>query len=674
MERDAVGASILLVGGGRAEPSSHEAALAPPGVRLVTVDSVDAALPRLAAEPFALVLLRLPPPGEEGVDAVRQLHAGAPAVPLALLGDTPGPERLREVRALGAVDWLDSAWPPEVLQGRVALFVALFQRTAELHHTREALGERDERLRLVLETSGVGHWRLDLATMRLEVSEGCKRNFGLPVDGDLSSYEALRALIHPEDRAGMAEAVEQTLATGRDYASDYRVVPPSGAPRWVAARGRVVADASGRPVGMVGITLDTTQRMRGERALGFLSEASRLLTEPRETEDTLQRMARLATAGVATYCVVDLLQEDGTFRRVATAHREAAQEELLHATRRFAPRLDDTSLVAQTLRENWTRLLSPLTAEHRRRSLVDDEHRSLVERLGARSVLLVPMRTRERPWGVISFVRTDSETFDEGDLDMAEELGRRVSLALDNAQLLRTTREAVRTRDEFLSVASHELKTPLTPLSLRLQALARSVQLGRREALEARLPGDVDAMRQQVKRLSELTNELLDVSRIGTDQLVLELEPVELVTLAREVLSRFEPEARRAGCALQLAGEEALHGQWDRARLGQVLSNLLSNAIKYGAGRPIHLQVERGGAQARLVVRDEGIGIEPQALPRLFGKFERAVSERHYGGLGLGLYISRRIVEALGGRIRVESTPGRGATFITELPLAPPPR
>lgn len=229
--------------------------------------------------------------------------------------------------------------------------------------------------------------------------------------------------------------------------------------------------------------------------------------------------------------------------------------------------------------------------------------------------------------------------------------------------------EALRLRDEFLSVASHELKTPLTSLSLKLQSLGRSVsdEPGSSVAVTA---ASLNTMHRQVKRLSALVDDLLDVSRISTGRLKLELEPVDLPGLVREMVARFEPDAQRAGCELILTTAEPVVGNWDRLRLEQVLSNLVSNAIKYGAGKPIQVRVERAGTRARLVVCDEGIGIEPEALERIFAKFERAVSERHYGGMGLGLYVARKIVEAMSGTVRAESTPGQGATFTVELPLS----
>lgn len=225
--------------------------------------------------------------------------------------------------------------------------------------------------------------------------------------------------------------------------------------------------------------------------------------------------------------------------------------------------------------------------------------------------------------------------------------------------------EAVRLRDEFLSVASHELKTPLTPLALRLQALLRMK--------DSELPGPVKekiaAARRHVGRLAKLVDGLLDVTRLTSGKLHLDFEPdVNVTELVRDVVDRHQPSAAACDCALSLGRMDEVRMRMDRVRFEQVLTNLLSNALKYGAGKPVIVALEDANEKIRLTVRDEGIGITPDAATRIFGKFERAVSERHYGGLGLGLYISRQIVDAFGGTITVESAPSKGATFTVELP------
>ena len=160
--------------------------------------------------------------------------------------------------------------------------------------------------------------------------------------------------------------------------------------------------------------------------------------------------------------------------------------------------------------------------------------------------------------------------------------------------------------------------------------------------------GYTEATRRQVTRLSSLVSDLLDVSRIAAGRFTVEREPVDLAAVVREVVARFEPQAHRAGSRLTLEAPESLETQSDRLRFDQVVTNLVDNAIKYGDGKPIHVRLAREPGWAVLTVSDEGIGIDPTKLDVIFGRYERAVSERHYGGLGLGLYISRSVVEATG--------------------------
>ncbi len=224
--------------------------------------------------------------------------------------------------------------------------------------------------------------------------------------------------------------------------------------------------------------------------------------------------------------------------------------------------------------------------------------------------------------------------------------------------------EAVRVRDEFMAVASHELRTPITSLQLRLEALGRELAGG-----DGRLAAKLDAALRQTARLAGLVDGLLDVSRIASGQLRLSREELDLARLSRELGARFGPDARRAGCLLSIVAPAPVVGRFDRLRVEQLLANLLSNALKYGAGKPVHVGVTAAEGVARLEVRDEGIGIDPVDLERVFGRFERAVSPRNYGGLGVGLFVARRIAEAHGGAIALRSRPGEGARFTVELPL-----
>jgi PAS domain S-box-containing protein len=247
-------------------------------------------------------------------------------------------------------------------------------------------------------------------------------------------------------------------------------------------------------------------------------------------------------------------------------------------------------------------------------------------------------------------------------------------LLLEQEQRARTAAEAaVRMRDDFLSIASHELYTPIAGLTLAVQGVMRDAT--RLNPREQKLLVLAERHRQ---RLVKLIEDLLNVTRIQAGKLALSFEELDLWALSQEVVDRFEEELKQAGSSVVWQAEAPVVGTWDRARMEQVVTNLVLNAIKYGAGKPIQIHLAAEDDKARLVIADNGNGIEPSRLPYVFERFERGVSARHYGGLGLGLYISRQIVVAHGGSIGVESELGVGTAFVVELPRndgrrAPPP-
>jgi PAS domain S-box-containing protein len=231
-------------------------------------------------------------------------------------------------------------------------------------------------------------------------------------------------------------------------------------------------------------------------------------------------------------------------------------------------------------------------------------------------------------------------------------------------RLYEEARDAVKARDSFLSVAGHEIRTPLSALNLIVYQLSRQVRaLGNEKVIDL-----AARCEKQVSRLIRLADELLDVSRMSSARLHLSPEEMDLAQLARDVLERLEDSARRADCTLELRAPRPVTGFWDRLRLDQALSNLLTNAMKFGAGEPIAVEVSEDGEAAVLSVTDRGIGIHESEQRRIFERFQRATTAGTYPGMGLGLWITREIVEAHGGKISVDSRPGAGATFRLRLP------
>jgi signal transduction histidine kinase len=292
---------------------------------------------------------------------------------------------------------------------------------------------------------------------------------------------------------------------------------------------------------------------------------------------------------------------------------------------------------------------------------------------GVRSLMMAPLEHRRQVVGHITLMRdAGGPAYTEDDATLLEDLAHRAAQAIENARLYGEAQAAVAARDEFLSIASHELRTPLTALRLALENMRR---VSSREAIERLPPQYVERVlataERQGQRLEKLVAGLLDVSRIHMGRLELDIEEVDLGAAVADAMGHIEDEAAQSGSPIEIRGAP-VRGFWDRLRISQVVTNLLSNAVKYGGGKPVDVEFgPREDGRAFFLVRDRGIGIDPADQPQIFERFERAVSSRNYGGLGLGLYIVKRIVEAHGGTIRVESNPGEGAAFVVELPLRP---
>jgi signal transduction histidine kinase len=250
---------------------------------------------------------------------------------------------------------------------------------------------------------------------------------------------------------------------------------------------------------------------------------------------------------------------------------------------------------------------------------------------------------------------------------LARDIARRAASAVENSRLYREAKDALAARDDFLFLAAHELRTPVTALALKLE---RAVRRLRKDATADPEPArDVAAALQQTERLTKLINALLDVTGIASRRLALRHETIDLSELISDVCNQLRPAAAQASCDLrhQAPGEPVV-GSWDRAAIERVIVNLVSNAIKFGAGRPIDMASRCEGGFAEFSVSDHGVGIASEDLTRIFGRFERAVPAHRYAGLGLGLYISKGLVEAHGGSIEVRSRPGEGACFTVKLP------
>ncbi len=415
---------------------------------------------------------------------------------------------------------------------------------------------------------------------------------------------------------------------------------------------------------------------RREETMRFFAEASTLLSSSLDHASICQRLAALVVPSFADWCGVESL-DDGELHPLAIAHVDPAKVELAREMRRRYPP-DPASArgpyaVARTGRPE---LLNEISDEMVIRGARNQEHLSFIRDLGIRSALIVPLVAGGRPIGVLNLVWAESgRQYGAEDVDMMQELGRRAGLAIENARLYDEARSAVKLRDEFLSIASHELKTPLTSLRLKVDSILRSTARAVSEPIDVpKLTARVQSVDKQLDRLTELVDALLDVSRATAGRLQLKLESVDLTAIVFAAAERFKDDLAAAGCSLSVivtdpSGHKGpIVGRWDRIRLDEVVTNFLTNAIKYGAGKPIQIRVAATDVAVTIEVEDHGIGISPGDQERLFKRFARVVSPEHYGGFGLGLWIVKVLVEAMGGHVSVRSTVGRGSVFVAELP------
>jgi signal transduction histidine kinase len=458
-----------------------------------------------------------------------------------------------------------------------------------------------------------------------------------------------------------------------EYSEEFRARHSSGEYIYVMARGRALRDEDGTPIRMAGSVSDITERKKNEIAQRFLAEASAQLSTSLDYEVTLANVARLAVPRLADYCAIDMLDDDGNVRSLEIADIDPEKERTdreLH--KRYPVDPDSDHPVAQVLRSGRPILYPDVTDDVLRLFSGDDEeYFEILVNLGIDSSMYVPLVARERTLGVMSFVASESgQRYGQSDLALAQELARRAALAIDNARLYREAQDAVRSREEFLSIASHELKTPLTTVKGYSQIISR---LLRRTNLDReRLSYLADQLQDQLGRFETLIADLLDISRIQRGGLELRPEQDDLIELTSTVLNRFRfPADSTNAHTFTFDGPESYVGVWDPDRLDQVLTNLLSNAVKYSpAGGDIIIRVEPITEDTvEISVTDPGIGIPPNEQDRLFRPFARSETvQRAISGVGLGLYISRQIVDRHGGSIFLDSMPEKGSTFTVVLP------
>jgi len=399
----------------------------------------------------------------------------------------------------------------------------------------------------------------------------------------------------------------------------------------------------------------------------FLSEASKILSSTLDYNVTLVSVAKLVVEGIADFCIIDIAEGEKMERVVVRTSRKSDQR-LANKMFNFQPDPKNKFAIYDAANTGSSILIEKVTKKWLKTISRIQEEQEIVEKLELKSFIFTPLISRGKIIGVLTVGSSrQGFSYTVDDVLFVDELAGRAALAVDNSRLFSEAQQAIQTRDEFMSIASHELKTPLTSILLTLQFAHRRLlkQDAHKNVLNAIETGIL-----QTRRLSGLMNDLLNISVISTGRLKIQKEETELIGLLNDVILWFELQAKNSGVKIIFKiKRKKIWGFWDKVRLEEVFSNLISNAIKYGNNKPVTIEVSLKENMAVIKISDEGIGIEAEEIEKIFGLFRRTVAAREFKGMGVGLYISYQVVKAHKGTMSVESTPGKGSMFVVKLPL-----
>jgi PAS domain S-box-containing protein len=690
--------NILLVDDRPENLTALVSTLDQPDYRLITATSGQEALKLVLKTSFAVILLDVLMPVMDGFEVAsliksRERSRHIPIIFLTAAGADLS--RIHQAYSLGAVDYLMKPVPPQVVRAKVGVFVELYRKTREVRYQGEMLlaldrRERERKLEELREATDRRYqdlaeaipqlvWRANADGRVYYLSQRWCEYTGMSHE-QLEGWGWLDA-VHPEDVEALRARMREAMRAGSRFSTECRVRSHAARKfRWHLCLALPERSPEGEIIGWLATYTDIDEQKRADeeraellrraewarieaermqRRSAAIAEVSRLLYDSLDHVTTVRNVARYLAETVCSACVITLVDADLAATPVAVAYRNPEAEWRLRGS------------VANLIRASGQFRMSfaPNDApgqEPPGEAL--DGNGPMGEGFPRSDALL---EVRGRVLGAISLLTLEPAFLDsEGDAAFVTDVAQRIATSVESALLYEKARRAVGTRDEFLYIASHELRTPVTSLKIQVQLLGRCLRG------EGRVPFTIQSAiekvriaEEQIDRLSLLISALLDVSRIGAGKLLLSVREVDLAQVARAVAARFADDAALEGTQIEVIADEPVLGRWDAMRVEQVVTNLISNALKYGRGSPVEISVHAEGTSAVLVVRDHGIGIAKEDIERIFDRFERAVSPTAYGGLGLGLYIARHVVEAHGGMIEVHSEPGAGAEFCVTLPL-----
>jgi PAS domain S-box-containing protein len=532
-----------------------------------------------------------------------------------------------------------------------------------------------ERLRSATAAANFGTWQLELPTNLFHADASLNRLLGREVRDTIEPFEDVLRVVHPDDRAEIVRARNESVDALTPFAVEHRVVLEDAAIRWVRNRGHVLLDNRGQVQNIIGAVADTTDLRHFEQSMVLLADATRLLGESLDTEQVVSAIARMAVPTFADGALVHRRNTETGVLALAAAHAADPELDAILGALVGSGSYQVGVHAHRVLRSRKPELHPSLTTEWLSSEEVDVRVIPLVRRFHVSSLILVPIVVDAEPVGVVVFAAIRPRRFTAADLSFAEELGRRASQAMHNANLLLSAKqdrasaeEARSLRERLLDIVGHDLRNPLSAITAAVDLLERR-KLGTQEATVVTRIGSA------ALRMSRLIGQVLDFAHIRQGKsLPLDLHPANL----HEICHRVVEELRLANPSRDIRLELRGHGEatCDADRIAEALSNLVGNAIQHGGEGPVNVSVD-GASSDQVTIEIHNYGSIPAgAQASIFEPYQRGGTfEAHPSrSIGLGLFIAREAVDAHQGTISFSSTPEQGTTFTVVIPRRPSPR
>jgi len=685
--------NILLVDDRPQNLDAISVILRHPEYNLVTALSGAEALAHLLRREFAVILLDVMMPEMDGFETAKIIKERDKTRSTPIIFVTAVATDLKEIYqgySVGAVDYIQKPLDPDVVRAKVAVFADLFRSKKKIETQAELIRNSDRAQFLVREQAArlkaeaaehryydlinwVDHavlWEYDAIAHRFAfVSQRSTEILGYTPEDWLKDPDFVLHHIPTEHKVIVEKLLKDAIEQGIDGRCEHRLYKKNGETVWVHSGVNPRKNEAGKVTLLWGLTLDITGFKTSEENHRFLSQASGVLTNAMNDSEILRKLGRLVVPVLADWCTITITKSDGTITQLITA-QQSPEKELIakELQEKYSAKSGDQTHENEAIETGTSKLFHIVPESLLIYTALNPEHLNLLKSAQMRSAMIVPLKIRGRTIGAITLISSDPHRlYNENDLKFTEELAWHAAAAIDNASLYGEAQRAIQMREDLLAVVSHDLRSPLSSISMNAQLIAKNWKSDPRERSRR--------IKNSVVVMDRLISDLLDLSKIEGGHLELEKTFLNIDQLVQEVTELVSgiAEEKSISIGLKLSGD-VTEVAGDHDRIMQVFSNIIGNAIKFSAREEtITLGTEAKDGEVVFWVSDKGPGIAKGELLHLFDRYWQGNDQKSkHAGVGLGLYIAKQMVEAHGGRIWAESEVGKGSTFYFTLPLSSP--